>query len=262
MVVNETEKTDSGHTPTLATSVDPAEIARFEKIAATWWDEQGPFWPLHRLNRLRTDWLVAHIATALGRDPQAQHPLAGLRILDVGCGGGILSESMARQGADVLGIDVTTRNIAIAEQHALGQNLSVRYMAMPLEALPIEQGFDIVLNMEVIEHVTDPQTFLALCLRQVNPGGFLALATLNRTVLSYIAGIWGAEFIFRILPKGTHQWRRFVKPHELTEPLHDAGFTLIARSGVAVNPITRSMRLMRYEGINYMLLARAPQNLM
>jgi 2-polyprenyl-6-hydroxyphenyl methylase / 3-demethylubiquinone-9 3-methyltransferase len=240
-----------------AASVDPEEVARYQRLAATWWDESGPFWPLHVLNRVRTGWIVDQIARELGRDPQAPRPLEGLRMLDVGCGGGILSESMARHGAEVLGIDVTPRNIIVAGKHAEGSGLTVSYRHVALEELA-EDGFDVVLNMEVIEHVVDPQAFLRKCLAKVRPGGFLVLATLNRTVPSYIAGIIGAEYIFRLLPRGTHQWRRFVRPGELTGPLEAAGCRIVARSGVAVNPVSRRMRLTRYEGINYMLMARVP----
>jgi 2-polyprenyl-6-hydroxyphenyl methylase / 3-demethylubiquinone-9 3-methyltransferase len=240
-----------------AASVDPEEVARYQRLAATWWDESGPFWPLHVLNRVRTGWIVAQIARELGRDPGAPKPLEGLRMLDVGCGGGILSESMARHGAEVLGIDVTPRNIIVAGKHAEGSGLAVSYRHVALEDLAGD-GFDVVLNMEVIEHVVDPQAFLRKCLAKVRPGGFLVLATLNRTVPSYIAGIIGAEYIFRLLPRGTHQWRRFVRPGELTGPLEAAGCRIVARSGVAVNPLSRRMRLTRYEGINYMLMARVP----
>lgn len=240
-----------------AASVDPEEVARYQRLAATWWDEQGPFWPLHILNRVRTGWIVEHLARELGRDPAAPRSLDGLRVLDVGCGGGILSESMARYGARVLGIDVTARNLVVARQHAEGSGLDVSYRHLALEDLS-EDGFDVVLNMEVIEHVLDPQPFLRVCLAKVRPGGFLVLATLNRTLAAFIAGIVGAEYIFRLLPRGTHQWRRFVRPRELTRPLEAAGCRIVARSGVAVNPLRRRMRLTRYEGINYMLMARVP----
>ncbi|MFO8154035.1 bifunctional 2-polyprenyl-6-hydroxyphenol methylase/3-demethylubiquinol 3-O-methyltransferase UbiG [Thioalkalivibrio sp.] len=242
-----------------AASVDPDEVARYQRLAETWWDEHGPFWPLHLLNRVRTGWIVEHLARELGRDPEASEPLAALRMLDVGCGGGILSESMARHGAEVLGIDVTPRNLIIAGQHAQGSGLDVRYRHVALEDLE-EDGFDVVLNMEVIEHVLDPDSFLQRCMEKVRPGGFLVLATLNRTLAAYVAGIIGAEYLFRLLPRGTHQWRRFVRPREMTRPLEAAGWRVTARSGVAVNPLRRRMRLTRYEGVNYMLMARAPES--
>jgi 2-polyprenyl-6-hydroxyphenyl methylase/3-demethylubiquinone-9 3-methyltransferase len=238
-----------------AASVDPEEVARYQRLAAMWWDEGGPFWPLHLLNRLRTDWIAEHLARELGRDPSAVRPLDGLRVLDIGCGGGILSESIARLGGRVLGIDVTPRNITIARDHASAQALDVVYRQIALEDLD-EPPFDVVLNMEVIEHVVDAQAFLQRSLGVVRPGGFMVLATLNRTLASFVAGIVGAEYIFRLLPRGTHRWRRFVRPAELVGPLEAAGGTIVARSGVAVNPLTRQMRLTRYEGINYMLMAR------
>ncbi|HSM28026.1 MAG TPA: bifunctional 2-polyprenyl-6-hydroxyphenol methylase/3-demethylubiquinol 3-O-methyltransferase UbiG, partial [Thioalkalivibrio sp.] len=175
-----------------------------------------------------------------------------------GCGGGILSESIARHGAQVLGIDVTPRNITIARDHAAGQGLDVTYRQVALEDLD-EPPFDVVLNMEVIEHVVDAQAFLQHCMGVVRPGGVLILATLNRTLAGFVAGIVGAEYIFRLLPRGTHQWRRFVRPAELVRPIEGAGGSIVARSGVAVNPLTRRMRLTRYEGINYMLMARMPE---
>jgi len=243
--------------PIQAPSVDPEEVARYQRLAATWWDERGPFWPLHVLNRVRTEWIVRNLVQELGRSPGAALPLEGLRALDVGCGGGILSESIAARGANVLGIDVTPRNIVVATQHAERSGLPVEYRQIALEDLG-DDGFDVVLNMEVIEHVVDPEAFLRLCLGKVRPGGFLVLATLNRTLASFLAGIIGAEYLFRVLPRGTHQWRRFVRPRELTRPLEAAGCRIAARSGVAVNPFTRQMRLIRYEGVNYMLMARVP----
>jgi 2-polyprenyl-6-hydroxyphenyl methylase/3-demethylubiquinone-9 3-methyltransferase len=241
-----------------AASVDPQEVARYQRLAAAWWDEAGPFWPLHVLNRVRTDWIVRQLVGELGLDPNASKPLDGLRVLDIGCGGGILSESIARHGAQVLGIDVTPRNITIARDHAAGQGLDVTYRQVALEDLD-EPPFDVVLNMEVIEHVVDAPAFLQHCLGMVRPGGILVLATLNRTLAGFVAGIVGAEYIFRLLPRGTHQWRRFVRPAELIGPIEGAGGSIVARSGVAVNPLTRRMRLTRYEGINYMLMARMPE---
>ncbi len=240
-----------------ASSVDPEEVARYQRLAETWWDEQGPFWPLHVLNRVRTRWIVQQLARELGLNSEEPQALQGLRFLDVGCGGGILSESLARHGASLLGIDVTPRNIHVARQHAKGSGLALNYRYAALDALA-DSDFDVVLNMEVIEHVTDAQAFLGQCIAKVRPGGFLVLATLNRTVASYVAGILGAEYVWRLLPRGTHQWRRFVRPKELTRPLEAVGYQIVARSGVAVNPWHRRMRLTRYEGINYMLMVRAP----
>lgn len=238
-----------------AASIDPEEVARFNRLAAAWWDPQGPFWPLHVLNTLRTEWIIAQLASEMNRDATAPDVLSGVRVLDIGCGGGILAESLACRGASVVGIDVTPRNIAIAEQHAQNRGLLIDYRLQSLETL-VGERFDLVLNMEVIEHVRDPQAFLRLSMGRVNPGGYLCLATINRTLASFVIAILGAEYLLRILPKGTHQWRRFVRPFELEGPLRAAGARLVARTGVAVNPLRRKMKTTRYEGVNYMLLAR------
>jgi 2-polyprenyl-6-hydroxyphenyl methylase/3-demethylubiquinone-9 3-methyltransferase len=240
-----------------AASVDAEEVARYQRLAAAWWDPKGPFWPLHVLNELRTDWIIRQLAVELGLDSADPAVLSGMRVLDIGCGGGILAESMARRGASVVGIDVTPRNLIVAEQHAEQQGLQIDYRLQSLETLA-EEPFDLVLNMEVIEHVVDPQAFLALSMQGVRPGGFLCLATINRTWMAFIVAIFGAEYLLRILPRGTHRWDRFVRPRELETPLAEAGARLVARTGVAVNPLRRKMRETRYEGVNYMLLARMP----
>lgn len=241
--------------PLQAASIDPEQVAFYQQWAATWWDPDGPFWPLHTLNQLRSEWIIGKLAAALDRDPADADVLRDLRVLDIGCGGGILSESIAQRGASVVGIDVTPRNILVAQQHAEQNHLSIDYRLTSLEDLQ-EEPFDVVLNMEVIEHVVDAPAFLQLSMKTVRSGGYLCLATLNRTWVAYIAAIIGAEYLFRILPRGTHQWRRFVRPRELQEPLEHAGAEILARTGVAVNPLRRRMRLTRFEGINYMLLAR------
>jgi 2-polyprenyl-6-hydroxyphenyl methylase / 3-demethylubiquinone-9 3-methyltransferase len=258
MVSGNPDPLQSAPAEVVAPSIDPVEVARYQRLAASWWDPDGPFWPLHVLNRLRTGWIFEHMARELGRSPDDPMLLRGLRVLDIGCGGGILAEAVARRGAQVLGIDVTPRNLLIAREHAAAAGLSIEYREVALEHLE-EPPFDLVLNMEVIEHVIDPESFLQQCLARVRPGGHLVLATLNRTLVSFLIAIVGAEYLLRILPRGTHQWRRFVRPAELTGPLGAAGFALVARSGVAVNPFTRRMRTQRYEGVNYMLLARAPR---
>jgi 2-polyprenyl-6-hydroxyphenyl methylase/3-demethylubiquinone-9 3-methyltransferase len=237
-------------------SVDPQEAARYTALADTWWDPTGPFWPLHRLNELRVVYIREKLSQLFQRDPQTEHPLTGLRTLDIGCGGGILSESMAALGADVHGIDVVERNILIASHHSQQSGLPIHYQTVTAEALA-EQGiqYDVVLNMEVVEHVANLAGFMAACTQLVRPGGVMFIATINRNLLSWITAIVGAEYVLRWLPRGTHQWRRFLKPRELEALFDNANMELIARQGVRVNPFTRRMALTDFLGINYMLVA-------
>lgn len=236
-------------------SVDPQEAARYAALAETWWDRTGPFWPLHRLNELRVGYIRDMLCSLLQRDAAAPRPLAGVRLLDIGCGGGILSEAMAALGGEVHGIDVVERNIAIARHHARQSGLAIDYQTITAEALA-RQGlqYEVVLNMEVVEHVADLPGFLHACAQLVKPKGVLFVATLNRTLLSWLTAIIGAEYILRWLPKGTHRWRRFPKPGELQELLARDWLRLIARSGVRVNPFTRRMALTPFMGVNYMLV--------
>jgi 2-polyprenyl-6-hydroxyphenyl methylase/3-demethylubiquinone-9 3-methyltransferase len=237
-------------------SVDPREVEHYASFAETWWDDGGPFWPLHRLNRLRTTWIAQHAAVYFDRDPDSDAPLAGLRVLDVGCGGGILSESMARLGASVTGIDMVQKNIAIAAHHAKQSGLDITYACDTAEALA-ERGeqFDIVLNMEVVEHVADLPGFMAACSSLVRAGGQMFVATLNRTPKSWLFGIVGAEYVMRWLPRGTHRWSLFRTPGEIEARLRDGGLAVVAQSGVQVNPVTRRFSLCRSLTVNYMLCA-------
>jgi len=242
--------------PPDAPSVDPGQIARFDRLARSWWDPHGPFWPLHVLNQLRTDWILQHLCQEFRRDPASAAPLEGLRVLDIGCGGGLLAENMAKMGAMVVGIDVTPRNILIAEQHARqSPGLDVTYRLLSLEEMD-ETDFDVVLNMEVLEHVLNPMEFLRLSLGAVRTGGMLVVATINRTFAAYLTVILGAEYLFRILPRGTHEWRRFIPPDQVELTLKAEDAHIVARSGIGVNPLTRKMWLRPYEGINYMMLYR------
>ena len=237
------------------TSVDPDEVARYAALAETWWNRTGPFWPLHRLNELRVGYVRDTVCKIWQRDPATAQPLAELRTLDIGCGGGILSEVMATLGAEVHGIDVVDRSIAIARHHADQTGLSIRYQTITAEALA-QQGlqYDVVFNMEVVEHVADLPGFVRACAQLVRPGGIMFIATLNRTWLSWLTAIVGAEYVLRWLPKGTHRWRRFPKPAELEVLLILQGMQVIARRGVRVNPLTRRMALTRFMGVNYMLV--------
>ncbi|WP_018936581.1 bifunctional 2-polyprenyl-6-hydroxyphenol methylase/3-demethylubiquinol 3-O-methyltransferase UbiG [Thioalkalivibrio sp. ALJ24] len=240
-------------------TVDPAEVERYRALAQMWWQPDGKLWPLHVLNGLRSDYIRDQLCRSLGRDAKAERPLTGLRMLDIGCGGGLLSEAMSRLGADVLGVDVVDRNIAAARLHADEQGLDIRYEVNTAEALA-ERGedFDVILNMEVVEHVADLPAFMASVNRMLRPGGHTFLATINRNPVSFVVAIVGAEYLFRILPRGTHQWKRFVTPRETRDLLARDGLEPVAQTGVKVNPLTRRMWLSRSMSVNYMLLARKP----
>lgn len=243
-------KTESLRTP----SIDPEEIAYFEKLAHRWWDANGPFWPLHKLNRFRVTYLREHLSRMHGADAQDQRSLEGLRLLDIGCGGGILSESMARLGARVTGIDVTEKNIRVAKAHAESSGLGIDYRLVAAEDLAASgEQFDAVLNMEVVEHVERLPDFLAACGKLVRPGGRMAVATINRTLAAFVIAIIGAEYVLGWLPKGTHRWRKLVKPEQIAAGLGE-DFVLEHRTGVRVNPFDRSFHYTPYLGVNYMLL--------
>ena len=238
-------------------SVDPAEVAYYSNLADTWWDASGPFWPLHKLNALRSDHICRVLCEAVDRDPGAPSPLAGMTLLDVGCGGGILSEAMATLGATVHGIDVVERNIEVAERHRARAGLPVCYELVTAESLASRRmQYDAVLNMEVVEHVADLRGFMRACCQLVKPSGLMFIATINRTLRSYIFAIVGAEYVLRWLPRGTHRWRQFVKPRELQALLADDGFRVTARTGVKVNPLTHRFSLTRNMAVNFMLVAQ------
>jgi 2-polyprenyl-6-hydroxyphenyl methylase/3-demethylubiquinone-9 3-methyltransferase len=242
------------------TTIDPREVAYYRGLAAFWWDNTGPFWPLHRLNRLRVQWIVDALATHFALDLEASKPLNGLRVLDIGCGGGILSESMARLGASVTGIDIVDRNVRIAALHAGQHDLHIDYRACTAESIArLGMTFDIVLNMEVVEHVADLPVFMADCNRLVGEGGVAFVATINRTARSWLFAKVGVEYILRWLPRGTHRWRDFRSPQTITGLLQRGGLEVSRQAGVAVNPFTRSFSLTRNMSVNYMLMAsRSP----
>tara|TARA_B110000238_G_scaffold194462_1_gene232360 strand:+ start:817 stop:1569 length:753 start_codon:yes stop_codon:yes gene_type:complete len=233
-------------------NIDPKEVAYYAKLANTWWDLHGPFWPLHKLNALRMDWILAQLKT----QGQKQRPLDGIHVLDIGCGGGILSESLAKEGAMVTAIDVVEKNIGIAKTHAKHNSLQIDYQLMSVEQMvETKQQFDIVFNMEVVEHVMDVNSFIRGCNALVKPQGTQFIASINRNWLAFIIAILGAEYVTGLLPKGTHHYNKLVKPAELIPLLHADGFELTATTGVAVNPIKRSMKLIKPTWINYMLMA-------
>lgn len=220
-------------------TIDPAEIAKFEAMAAEWWDPNGKFRPLHMMNPVRLDYITRQIAAEFGRDLTDERPFEGLRLLDIGCGGGLLSEPMARLGADVVGADAAERNIPVARVHAEQSGLTIDYRHTSAEALAAEgEQFDVVLNMEVVEHVADPQAYLTACHDLLKSGGLMLCSTINRNPKSFAMAIVGAEYIMRWLPKGTHEWSKFITPDELFKMIEIAGLRPVDRKGYVFNPIS------------------------
>ena len=245
---------------TATSTIDPAEIAKFEAMADAWWDPSGKFKPLHMLNPCRLDYITAQIAAEFGRDLKSERPFAGLRLLDIGCGGGLLSEPMARLGADVVGADAAERNIPVARIHAERSGLEIDYRHTSAEALA-EAGevFDVVLNMEVVEHVADPRAYLDACGALLKPGGLMICSTINRNPKSFAIAIVGAEYVIRWLPKGTHEWSKFITPDELYGFLEAAGLRPVDRKGFVFNPVSWSWSLSdRDLSVNYVTASTKP----
>ena len=221
------------------TTIDPAEVAKFEAMAAEWWDPAGKFRPLHMMNPCRLDYITRQIAAEFGRDLAAPLPFAGLRLLDIGCGGGLLCEPMARLGATVIGVDAAPRNIPVAQVHAAQSGLEIDYRIGTAEGLAAAgEVFDVVLNMEVVEHVADPQAYLTACQQLLKPGGLMICSTLNRNPKSFMMAIVGAEWVMRWLPKGTHDWAKFITPAELYALIRGAGLDPVDRKGMVFNPVS------------------------
>ena len=217
-------------------TVDPAEIAKFEAMAAEWWDLDGKFKPLHMMNPVRLDYISRQIAAEFGRDLNGPTPFNGLRIADIGCGGGLLCEPMARLGADVVGVDAAARNIPVAEVHAAQSGLAINYRHTTAEAMAAAgEQFDVVINMEVVEHVADPQGYLTACQQLLKSGGLHLCSTINRNPKSFAMAIVGAEWVMQWLPKGTHEWSKFIKPNELCDLLIKAGLEPVDRKGYVFN---------------------------
>jgi 2-polyprenyl-6-hydroxyphenyl methylase / 3-demethylubiquinone-9 3-methyltransferase len=239
-------------------SVDPDEIARFAALAATWWDDNGPMRPLHKLNPTRLRWIKDAIAGRFDRDSKAPDALAGLRILDVGCGAGILSEPLARMGATVVGIDPSAEVIAAAKLHAAQSGLAIDYRTATAEDLAAAgEQFDAVMAMEVVEHVTDVPRFVATCGKMVKPGGLMIASTINRTMKAFLLAIIGAEYVLRWLPRGTHTYDKLVTPSELTAAFKRAGLMPRAETGVMYVPFVDEFRLTGDLDVNYMMAAVA-----
>jgi 2-polyprenyl-6-hydroxyphenyl methylase/3-demethylubiquinone-9 3-methyltransferase len=240
-----------------APSLDPDEVARFSAMARDWWDPAGPLAPLHRLNPTRLAWIRDRIADHFGRDTKSDHPLESLKILDIGCGGGLVTDPLARLGATVTGIDPAAENIAVARHHAAAEGLPIDYRAETAEALAARgETFDVVLILEVVEHVADVPAFVKTAGVLVKPGGLLLASTINRTLKAWALAIVGAEYVLRWLPRGTHSYDKLVTPNELASALVAAGLDVTAETGVMYVPIADRWRLTSDMDVNYMMAAK------
>lgn len=241
------------------TGVDPDEVARFERIARTWWDPTGPMRTLHKFNPVRLSFIRDHVARHFGRDARGGAPLEGLTLLDVGCGGGLLTEPLARLGAQATGLDPAPTNVEVARLHAERSGVPVSYRGDRVETL-VEQGarFDVVISMEVVEHVPDPAAFTRACAACVAPGGLLFMATINRTMRAWALAIVGAEYVLGWLPKGTHEYSKLVTPDELHGAMRAGGLDLVETTGVVYDPLRDVWKLSRDTGVNYMSVASRP----
>ena len=238
-------------------SLDPAEVEKFSKIAAQWWNPTGKFGVLHVFNPVRLAYIKEQVCARFGLDPLIERPFEGLRFLDIGCGGGLLCEPMARLGAEVVGVDPSDKNIKTASVHASEQGLVIDYRVGVAEDLnEAGEKFDVILNMEVIEHVAMPQNFTKNCVGMMKPGGLMFVATLNRTLKSFALAIVGAEYVLRWLPKGTHEWEKFIKPEELRGWLLNNGAVVKAETGVVYHPIGREWKRAKDMDVNYMLVVQ------
>jgi 2-polyprenyl-6-hydroxyphenyl methylase/3-demethylubiquinone-9 3-methyltransferase len=230
-------------------NVDPAELAKFSELAHRWWDVESEFRPLHQINPLRLDWINGYA------------PLSGKKVQDIGCGGGILSDAMARQGAQVLGIDLAVKSLKVAQLHALEAGTQgVQYQEISAENLAAQQAgqFDVVTCMEMLEHVPDPASTIAACARLARPGGWVFFSTLNRNPKSYLFAIIGAEYVLNMLPRGTHDYQRFIKPSELSSTCRRAGLETINLIGMTYNPFTKVYALEADTDVNYILSTSKP----
>ena len=238
------------------TTIDAGEVERFSAMAAEWWNPNGKFRPLHKFNPIRLAYVRDQVAARFGRDPRAARPFEGLRILDIGCGGGLLCEPMARMGAEVVGADASETNIEVARLHAAESGVSVDYRAETAEALAdAGEQFDVILNMEVVEHVADMDLFIEKCAQMVKPDGLMFVATINRTLKALGLAIVGAEYVLRWLPRGTHQYGKLVRPDELEQALARAGMRIADRTGVTYNPLADRWQRSKDMDVNYMVLA-------
>ncbi|MET3662557.1 bifunctional 2-polyprenyl-6-hydroxyphenol methylase/3-demethylubiquinol 3-O-methyltransferase UbiG [Aquamicrobium ahrensii] len=244
---------------TRRSTIDSGEVERFSALAAEWWNPNGKFRPLHKFNPVRLSYIRDQIALRFGRDTHAARPFEGLRILDIGCGGGLLCEPMARLGAQVVGADASATNIEVAKLHAAESGVDIDYRATTAEDLAdAGEKFDVVLNMEVVEHVSDIGLFIDKCGEMVKPGGIMFVATINRTLKALGLAIIGAEYVLRWLPRGTHQFGKLVRPDELESALAAAGLGVIDRTGVVYHPLADRWQRSKDMDVNYMVLAERP----
>ena len=242
-----------------ATTIDDAEVARFSAIAAEWWSPTGKFRPLHKFNPVRLAYIKEQVCQHFNIDPSKPKPFKGLRILDIGCGGGLLCEPMSRLGAEIVGADASEVNIEVAKIHAQQTGVTVDYRATTSEALAADgEQFDIILNMEVVEHVADVDLFMASCCEMVKPGGLMFMATIDRTAKARMLAIFMAEKVLRWLPVGTHEFEKLVKPEELEEAFAKGGMSLLDESGVTYNPVLDRWSKSKDMDVNYMMLATKP----
>ncbi|MET0219989.1 MAG: bifunctional 2-polyprenyl-6-hydroxyphenol methylase/3-demethylubiquinol 3-O-methyltransferase UbiG [Tardiphaga sp.] len=246
---------DDSRSAASGSTVDPAEIAKFSKLSETWWDPKGKMAPLHQINPLRLAYIRDAACRKFERNPKSLNCLAGLRMLDIGCGAGLLCEPFTRLGAQVIGVDPSASNIAAARLHAEKGHLSIDYRCTTIEDMDARERFDIVLAMEVVEHVADIGAFLARCAAMLKPGGMLVASTLNRNWKSFALAIVGAEYVLRWLPRGTHQWSRFVTPDELTKYLLDNRLVITEQTGVVYSPFADRWSLSPDMDVNYMVVA-------
>ena len=242
-----------------AGTIDREEVARFSRLSRQWWDPRGPMAALHKFNPVRLGFIKEAACRHFGRDPRRLDSLAGLRILDIGCGGGLLCEPLARLGAEVIGADPSEANIAAAKLHAADADVRVDYRATSAEALAdAGERFDLVLAMEVVEHVADLNVFIRRCAEMVEPGGLMITATINRTFKSFALAIVGAEYVLRWLPRGTHQWDKFVTPNELEATLERHGLHVVDEAGVVYNLVADRWQISTDMDVNYMVTAEKP----
>jgi len=237
-------------------TVNKDEIEKFSKLAEEWWDINGKFKPLHMFNPIRIEYILDITSTHFKIDKNKKSPLKNLTILDIGCGGGLVSEPMARLGANVTAIDASSKNISIAKAHAKKNNLGITYLNSDPENLDSQHKFDVILNLEVVEHVENLDLYLESCFKLLKPKGIMFTATLNRTLTSYVKAIVGAEYFLRWLPIGTHDWNKFIKPEELEKKITDLNFSIIDLTGLSFNPFFKEWKRTKDFSVNYILVAQ------